>query len=76
MLAPLSASILALAFVAVGGAQAQHTRTFKGYVCTKDCSGHIAGYRWAQRKGIKDPSECGGNSQSFYEGCLAYANGR
>jgi hypothetical protein len=48
---------------------------FKGYPCKDDCSGHIAGYNWAMRKGIEDPRKCGGNSQSFYEGCLAYANG-
>jgi hypothetical protein len=49
---------------------------FKGYRCTQDCAGHIAGYKWAARKGITDPSECGGNSQLFYEGCLAYAEGK
>lgn len=50
--------------------------TFKGFDCKSDCSGHRAGYAWAQRKGITDTSQCGGNSQSFYEGCLAYAMGR
>lgn len=47
--------------------------TFLGYRCTQDCSGHEAGYEWAQRKGITDPDECGGNSQSFIEGCIAWA---
>lgn len=47
--------------------------TFKGYPCTKDCSGHKAGYEWAQRKGITDPSVCSGNSNSFVEGCIAAA---
>lgn len=42
--------------------------------CTGDCSGHNAGYDWAESKGISDPSECGGNSTSFIEGCEAYAN--
>jgi hypothetical protein len=41
--------------------------------CSKDCSGHEAGYRWARRKGIKEPDECGGRSRSFIEGCQAYA---
>jgi hypothetical protein len=50
--------------------------TFKGFNCKDDCSGHRAGYSWAMRKGITDTSQCGGNSQSFYEGCLAYAMGR
>jgi hypothetical protein len=41
--------------------------------CTQDCSGHEAGYRWAEAHGIVDASDCGGNSQSFREGCQAYA---
>lgn len=49
------------------------TQTFKSYECTADCSGHEAGYNWAMEKGITDPNDCGGNSQSFIEGCKAYA---
>lgn len=49
---------------------------FKGYRCTQDCSGHIAGYSWAERKGITNPDKCAGNSESFIEGCRAYAEGR
>jgi hypothetical protein len=26
---------------------------FKGSECTKDCSGHAAGYNWSQRKGLR-----------------------
>ncbi len=48
-------------------------RTFHGYACKTDCSGHKAGYAWAERKGITDPDDCGGKSQSFIEGCKAYA---
>lgn len=47
---------------------------FHGYDCTDDCSGHQAGYDWAERKGVDDASDCGGNSRSFTEGCEAYAN--
>jgi hypothetical protein len=47
-------------------------KTYKGYECTDDCSGHEAGYEWAQRKGITDPDDCGGNSNSFIEGCKSY----
>lgn len=47
--------------------------TFRGYDCTIDCSGHEAGYAWAEEKGIDDPDDCGGNSESFIEGCRAYA---
>lgn len=31
--------------------------------------GHYAGYEWAEKK---DPSRCGGNSDSFIEGCDEY----
>lgn len=48
-------------------------RTFRGYPCTSDCSGHDAGWKWAERQGIEDPDDCGGYSQSFIEGCEAYA---
>lgn len=46
---------------------------FKGYPCTVDCSGHDAGYRWAEKRGIADPDDCTGNSRSFIEGCRSYA---
>lgn len=42
--------------------------------CTDDCSGHNAGYQWAQENGVEDASGCYGNSNSFEEGCAAYAN--
>lgn len=47
-------------------------RTFHGYICTDDCSGHEAGYNWAMIYDIDDESECTGRSQSFIEGCIAY----
>lgn len=47
---------------------------FHGYGCLgEDCSGHSAGYQWAEDNGVTDPGECGGNSWSFQEGCVAYA---
>lgn len=48
--------------------------TRDNWSCTNDCSGHEAGYEWAEESGIDDPYNCGGNSQSFIEGCEAYAN--
>ena len=48
-------------------------KTFHGYPCTIDCSGHEAGYKWAEEPGIDDPDDCGGNSESFIEGCRAWA---
>ncbi len=48
-------------------------QSFGDFQCTVDCSGHEAGYEWAQRKGIDDEYDCPqGNSQSFHEGCIAY----
>lgn len=47
-------------------------KTFHGYPCTKDCSGHEAGYEWAQDKGLYSYDDCSGNSNSFIEGCEAY----
>jgi hypothetical protein len=44
--------------------------------CTEDCSGHQAGYAWAQQRDISDPSFCGGRSTSFIEGCMDYAEQR
>lgn len=55
---------------------AASAQTFKGYQCSQDCSGHRAGYAWAQRKGITDANQCTGNSRSFVEGCIAYAEGK
>lgn len=46
---------------------------FHGYRCRVDCSGHQAGYRWAEEHDIRDPDDCGGKSQSFIEGCRAWA---
>ena len=45
---------------------------YKGYPCTKDCGGHMAGYAWAKYWGISDATRCPyGSSNSFWEGCLS-----
>jgi hypothetical protein len=52
--------------------------TFAGYDCTEDCSGHEAGYDWADEHGIDDQDLCDDlstNSESFKEGCKAYVSG-
>nr|NTI33097.1 hypothetical protein [Rhizobium rhizogenes] len=54
------------------GVRAADARTFGGSDCTDDCSGHKAGYEWAEQNDVKDSSECSGNSTSFEEGCQAY----
>lgn len=41
--------------------------------CTIDCSGHVAGYIWAEKNSIDDEDDCGGRSLSFVEGCKKYA---
>jgi len=51
----------------------QAPSSFGKYTCTSDCSGHEAGYEWAEENGIDDPDDCGGNSISFIEGCREYA---
>lgn len=50
------------------------SQSYKSYECTDDCSGHRASYEWARKKGITDSYDCGGNSQSFIEGCKSYAS--
>lgn len=51
------------------------TRSFGGFPCRQDCSGHRAGYDWAKKKGIRAAAQCGGRSQSFIEGCIVFAEG-
>jgi len=46
--------------------------TYNGYDCTEDCSGHEAGYNWAEENDISDEYDCDGNSNSFNEGCISY----
>jgi hypothetical protein len=49
----LFAGLLALA----ASSQAE---TFKGYQCTKDCSGHKAGYAWDMAmSGVRVPAQLG-----------------
>jgi lipocalin len=54
-------------------------QAFAGNDCTSDCSGHEAGYNWAEENGIQDEDDCDAteehsNSPSFAEGCKAYVN--
>lgn len=55
-------------------------KTFDGDPCTSDCSGHEAGYNWAESHGIDEDDDCDAagehsNSPSFAEGCKAYVRG-
>ena len=47
-------------------------QTFGGNDCTDDCSGHKAGYEWAQENNLTNESDCSGNSSSFEEGCRTF----
>jgi hypothetical protein len=66
---------IALVFAWPASAQAQ---TFGGYKCTMNCSGHKAGYEWAERQHITEAAKCeeilvrAPKRTSFYEGCLTY----
>lgn len=40
--------------------------------CTFNCSGHEAGYSWAEDHDISNVYDCDGNSDSFNEGCQEY----
>ena len=47
---------------------------FKGQACSADCSGHVAGYLWAEERDVSKDKECSGESQSFIEGCEQYVS--
>ncbi|MFK8250218.1 hypothetical protein [Ancylobacter terrae] len=51
----------------------EETRTFGGYECTNDCTGHAAGYRWAAENPHR-LDECGRGGPSFFEGCRVYTD--
>lgn len=42
--------------------------------CTKDCSGHNAGWRWARAHSVKNTNQCKSHSQSFNNGCSIAAD--
>ena len=46
---------------------------FHGYACGSDCTGHQQGYSWASAHKIGDPKDCRGTSETFIEGCKAFA---
>ncbi|TWC27596.1 MULTISPECIES: hypothetical protein [unclassified Pseudomonas] len=46
--------------------------TFDGNTCLGDCSGHQAGYDWAEQNDVDDESSCSTPSPSFNQGCESY----
>jgi hypothetical protein len=66
-------SVALAIFVTIFFVRPAPAQTYGGFDCTVDCSGHAAGYKWADDHGINDEADCPeGNSQSFHEGCIAY----
>lgn len=57
-----------------------NTPMFSGFPCkTEGCTGHSAGYDWAEENSITDKADCevAGeryHSVSFEQGCIAYLN--
>jgi hypothetical protein len=69
----ISIAFAALILLIPASASKAQDRTFGDFDCTQDCSGHSAGYKWAEKHSIDDEADCPeGNSQSFHEGCIAY----
>lgn len=56
-----------------GDNQEESPKKFGDYTCTSDCSGHEAGYEWAEANDVCDEDFDGGNSVSFAEGVRAWA---
>jgi len=46
---------------------------FHGYACGVDCTSHQEGYAWGSAHKISNPMDCRGTSETFIEGCRAYA---
>jgi hypothetical protein len=66
------AVVLIAGLLVAGCAEAD---TFDGYECLDDCSGHQAGFDWAEQNQITDESSCSTPSNSFNEGCTSYVQG-
>lgn len=62
-------SITLFALLAAFAPALAPAQTFHDDECTEDCSGHEAGYEWAEDNDITDAADCDGNSDSFNEGC-------
>jgi len=67
-------SVMALLVSILSSAMAS-AATFDGNQCLSDCSGHQAGYDWAEQNDIDDENSCSTPSQSFNEGCQSYVEG-
>jgi len=59
-------------FVSMLGSTTASADTFDGNPCLTDCSGHQAGYNWAEQNDVDDESSCSTPSASFNQGCESY----
>jgi hypothetical protein len=46
---------------------------FHGYACMLECSQLQEGYAWASAHKISNPRDCRGTSETFIDGCRAFA---
>jgi len=58
--------------VSMLGSTTASADTFDGNPCLTDCSGHQAGYNWAEQNDVDDESSCSTPSASFNQGCESY----
>ena len=68
-----SAKVAAIGPEPVKTAPAPEPLLFYGYACGDDCTSHWKGYSWASAHQISDPNDCRGTSETFIEGCKAFA---
>jgi hypothetical protein len=61
-----------LLLVSMLGITTSNAATFDGNTCLGDCSGHQAGYDWAEQNDVNDESSCSTPSASFNQGCESY----
>lgn len=59
--------------IGIKGADQLRELSFLGSPCTKDCSGHRAGYAWSQQRGGRQPASW---SDSFNRGAALFAAGK
>lgn len=63
---------VAILLLSILGLTTADAATFDGNPCLGDCSGHQAGYDWAEQNDVDDESSCSTPSASFNQGCESY----
>lgn len=82
LLNPVQPKARAASYSALSRSDSQDSteKSFNGDECLSDCSGHEAGFKWAQDHHIHDEEICEragdhSDSPSFAEGCSAFVRG-